>query len=161
MNVWRRIRQLSVRQLLQLSWVFLKNPLLVAPFIKATRQTLHISSVFFGKSHHNNGKANAFRHALWNILICAFFYKRNKNEEKSSLWAEKLTHLHEKLAPNNALEKAMDLHNNAIGRHLFLKNKDISEDKMIALVKEEAEKSQKVTSVNEIKKFKNTLVHID
>lgn len=32
----------------------------------------------FDRSHHKSNKANAFRHALWNILICQKNQKQRK-----------------------------------------------------------------------------------
>lgn len=69
MNVLKRIRQLSLKQLWHLSGVFIKQPFLIFPTLNATKKTMQISSELYGRKHHKNGPANAFRHALWNILI--------------------------------------------------------------------------------------------
>ncbi len=95
--------------------MLLRRPLLVYPTWKATKQTLEICDSIYGKAHHKNGKANAFRHALWNVLICQKTLKITKNKDKSAFWAQKVTHLHEKLTKNEILDTAMDLHNNAVG----------------------------------------------
>ena len=74
----------------------------------------------FGSRHHKSNKANAFRHALWNVLICQKTLKKTNNREKSVIWTKKVTDLYEKVTQNEFLDQLMDLHNNEIGRTLFL-----------------------------------------
>ncbi|MCW5518209.1 hypothetical protein J1N09_00055 [Aureitalea sp. L0-47] len=121
MNIWRRIRQMSIPQLFRFGLLFVTNPFLIAPTIRASKYTVKICDARFGKmAHHGNGKANAFRHALWNFEICRFCQKWLKNDRKSSKWAKKVTDLYEKVTKNEPLDVAMDLHNNRIGREQFL-----------------------------------------
>jgi len=160
MNVLKRIRQLSVKQLWHLSVVFIKQPFLVFPTLNATKKTMQISSDLYGKAHHKNGPANAFRHAMWNVLIAKAAFRKFQNVEKSIAWAEKVTDLHEKLAPNSPLETAMDLHNNKMGRLFFEEILELSEEKMINLLQKRAENAQKVTKTSEIEVFKKELVFI-
>ena len=160
MNVVKRIRQLSIKQLWHLSVVFIKQPFLVFPTLKATKKTMKISSDLYGKAHHKNGSANAFRHALWNVLIAKAAFRKFQNTEKSIDWAKKVTDLHEKLAPNSPLETAMDLHNNEMGRQFFKEVLDFSEEEMIDFLQKIAKNSQKVTKTSEIEVFKTDLVFI-
>ena len=160
MNVLKRIRQLSVKQLWHLSVVFIKQPFLVFPTLNATKKTMQISSDLYGKAHHKNGPSNAFRHALWNILIAKTAFKKFQNVEKSIDWAQKVTDLHEKLAPNSSIETAMDLHNNEMGRRFFEEVLDLSEEKIIDFLQKRAENAQKVTKTSEIEVFKKELVFI-
>lgn len=160
MNILKRIRQLSVKQLWHLSVVFIKQPFLVFPTLKATKKTMQISGNLYGKAHHKNGPANAFRHALWNVLIAKAAFKKFQDTEKSIDWAEKVTDLHEKLAPNSPLETAMDLHNNEMGRQFFNEVLNFSEEKTINFLQKKAENAQKVTKTSEIKAFENELVFI-
>jgi len=160
MNVVKRIRQLSIKQLWHLSVVFIKQPFLVFPTLKATKKTMKISSDLYGKAHHKNGPANAFRHALWNVLIAKAAFRKFQNTEKSIDWAKKVTDLHEKLAPNSPLETAMDLHNNEMGRQFFKEVLDFSEEEMIDFLQKIAKNSQKVTKTSEIEVFKTDLVFI-
>ncbi|PVW15086.1 DUF6973 domain-containing protein [Marixanthomonas spongiae] len=161
MNVIKRIRQLSVKQLWHLSGVFIKQPFLVFPTLNATKRTMQISGDLYGKAHHKNGPANAFRHALWNVLIAKAAFRKFQNIEKSVDWAEKVTDLHEKLAPNSPLETAMDLHNNEMGRYYFKEIADLSEEKTISFLQKKAKNAQKVTKTSEIEVFEKELVFIE
>lgn len=66
-------------------------------------------NAFPGTTPHNN-KADAFRHALWNIYM---------SKRVSPQWAEQYGNAHESAPDNPPNEKAMDLHNNAIGRRIY------------------------------------------
>ena len=160
MNVVKRIRQLSVKQLWHLSVVFIKQPFLVFPTLNATKKTMKISSDLYGKAHHKNGPANAFRHAMWNVLIAKAAFKKFQNIEKSIDWAKKVTDLHEKLAPNSPLETVMDLHNNKMGRQFFMEAVDFSDEETIHFIQKKTETAQKVTKTSEIEAFKTKLVFI-
>jgi hypothetical protein len=59
----------------------------------------------YGKLH--NGKGDAFKHAYWSALMT--FYQ-------TETWAKALGNAHEARPHNPALERRMDLHNNAVGR---------------------------------------------
>ncbi len=158
MNIWYRIKKLSFKQLFNLGLVFIKRPLLIAPTLKATKSAMAISQQHYGKAQHSNGKANAFRHALWNVLLAKIAYKGDV--EKAIHWAEQVTTLHEKLAPNEPLERAMDLHNNKIGRQLFAETKALSERETVQFLKEQAEKASQVSTMEDVEKYPNEMVYI-
>ena len=120
-----------------------------------------ICDELFGQVHHRSNKANAFRHALWNILICQKTLKKTQNEEKSIIWTQKVTNLYEKVTDNKKMEKAMDLHNNSIGLNLFSNVFDQKEAKIITLLQEMMKKSQKVTNFEDFNKFNHVLVHLE
>lgn len=160
MKIWQRIGQLSIGQLFKLSLLFLKHPLLILPTLKATKQTFIICDRLYGKAHHKSNAANAFRHALWNMLICVNSLKRTKNKQKSVFWAQKVTDLYEKVTKNDLLDQAMDLHNNAIGRMGFLNNLNKTEKEIIAFLQEKTQVAKKVANSNEMEKLKKELVYI-
>lgn len=160
MNIWSRIRRLSIPQLFKLSLLLLRHPLLILPTLKATRATLKVSDSLYGKAHHKNGKANAFRHALWNMMICYKTLNSTKDINKSVGWAEKITDLHEKLSPNKPLEATMDLHNNAFGRKHFSLDLYKTMEEMVIFLTKELQNAQKVTKMEEIKEVK-MLVYIE
>ncbi|WP_159025473.1 hypothetical protein [Aquimarina sp. Aq78] len=160
MSIRSLLRRLSFRQILRLTGIMLQNPLLIYPTLKATRRTMIICDLHYGKAHHKNGKANAFRHALWNILICRTTFRITKNKEKSIAWTKKITDLHEKLAPNKPIETAMDLHNNEIGRKYFLDLTIGFEEEMISFLKENTQKAKKVTDIKEILDHKDKLIYL-
>jgi len=122
---------------------------------------MKICDALYGKLHHKNNKANAFRHTLWNILICKEGLKVSEDEEKAITWAKKITDLHEKLMPNKPLEKLMDLKNNEAGRGFFKEIKEFSEEKIISFLKEKAAEAQKIDEDSEVVTLKNKLVYID
>ncbi|MFO7718843.1 MAG: hypothetical protein R6W85_00205 [Gillisia sp.] len=140
--------------------ILILNPFFIVPTFKATRETIRICNTHFGNKHHKNNSTNAFRHALWNFLICEKCYKLSKSIEKSSRWAEKITSLHELLSPNRELAKIMDLHNNRIGRELFEKNASNRLD-IITVLKEMMENAAQVCSVEEIETVQYRLVFIE
>ena len=146
---------------MQLSLLFLSEPFLIEPTIKASKRTMIICDELFGQVHHRSNKANAFRHALWNILICQKTLKKTQNEEKSIIWTQKVTNLYEKVTDNKKMEKAMDLHNNSIGLNLFSNVFDQKEAKIITLLQEMMKKSQKVTNFEDFNKFNHVLVHLE
>lgn len=157
MSLWRRIRKLSIDKLSRLGFLLLKNPFQILPTWNATQQTLKICDKYFGKRHHKRGKANAFRHALWNVKICQKSLKWTKNEQKSVNWAKKVTDLFEKVAKNDPLDTAMDLHNNAIGRKLFFEQKEAD---FVQILLKMIENGQKVTKIEQIGHFENQLIYI-
>lgn len=84
-----------------------------------------------------------------------------KNKQKSVFWAQKLTDLYEKVTQNEVLDEAMDLHNNALGRMYFLNLIDKSEAEIIDYVMTKMKNAQKVTTVQEMSRFKTSLVYIE
>ena len=160
MNLWKRIKQLSVGQLFRLALVFASKPLFIGPTLRATKRTIHICDELYGRAHHKNGKPNAFRHALWNILICQNCRKRTKNNEKSALWTEKITVLYEKVTKNDILDQQMDLHNNDLGRMWFQANLFQNEAEMISFIQKKLENARKVTKIEEIAAAEKTLIYI-
>ncbi|WP_103863852.1 hypothetical protein [Aquimarina sp. I32.4] len=161
MNVWGLVKQLSFRQFYRLAKTMLQNPLFIYPTLIATRRTMIICDQLFGKEHHGNGKANAFRHALWNVLICKSVLYKTKSKEKSVDWAQKITDMHEELAPNEPIATAMDLHNNKIGRDVFLKQ-DVcfEEEKVITLLQEQLQNAKVIKEINEVSVYTNDLVYL-
>lgn len=160
MNLWKSIKRLSIKQLIRLTIVLLQRPLQIRPTILATKQTMKICDALYGKAHQKNGKANAFRHALWNVLICQQSLKTTKNVAISVNWAKKITDLHEKMAPNAKLETAMDLHNNEIGRILFKDVLGQNQSEIVIFIQKRAENARKLTQVKDIEDYKNELVYI-
>lgn len=135
--------------------------MLIGPTLKATKRTMILCDELFGKVHHQSNSSNAFRHALWNILICKKTLKRTQNREKSIIWTRKVTNLYEKVTDNGKMDRAMDLHNNEVGLRLFLTVFEEKESEIISILQKMREKSQKVTNVNDFIKFKDNLVHLE
>lgn len=124
MTFWARIQRLNFKEIFILLNLFLPNPFYMFPTYRATRETMQLCDRLFGKKHDQDNRENAFRHAYWNFLIAKKVFRSNNSVEKSLIWAKKITDLHERLAPNKALVRAMDLHNNEVGRNLFSNNSE-------------------------------------
>ncbi|WP_378180455.1 DUF6973 domain-containing protein [Aquimarina sp. SS2-1] len=160
MKIRDLIRRFDFWQLFKISGVAIQKPFFIIPTLRATKKTMIICDALYGNLHHHHGKANAFRHALWNILICQKTLLQSKDEDKSIVWAQKITDLHEKLAPNKAIEEAMDLHNNRLGREYFKKLKAASEEETISFLKEKTKIAKLVSDIEEIDSFCNDLVYL-
>ena len=161
MKIWTRIRRLSISQLWKFSILFLKHPLLVFPTLSATKRTFEICNIHFGNTHHRSNPANAFRHALWNVLICEKSLKWTRNKQKSVFWAQKVGDLYEKVTQNTSMEEAMDLHNNAVGRICFLNLLGKNEAEIIHYMSIKIKSAQKVSKIEEMKSYRIEMVFIE
>ena len=159
MSVLRRLKSLNIGQLLGLLRLGLRYPKYILPTIKATQDCIHICDTHFGKTHHKNNSANAFRHALWNILIIKYNLKRTLDE--ASAWAKRFTDWHEEFAPNAPLVKAMDLHNNEIGRKLAAQFPQGSTTDYVQKLLEKVTLSRKLIHINELVVYRGDLVHLE
>jgi hypothetical protein len=152
--------QLHLGQLKKLALLFLSRPLYIIPTISATKKTLLICDRLYKNSHHKSNKANAFRHALWNVLICKKVIKYAKNKQKSVFWAQKAGDLHEKVTRNEILDQEVDLQNNTTGRIFFLNHLEQKEAKIIDLLQKMSQKAQKTKKIEQIRQHKNELVYL-
>ena len=148
-------------QLIGLLGLFLKNPFYTIPTIFATRDCMAIAQKEYGSKHHLSNPANAFRHALWVILIIQKCLKWKNNEEKAILWAKKFTDWHEKFSPNEPLEHEMDLHNNKMGIVFFEEIKTKVEIEIISFLKKKASEAIKIENVQEVENIESDLVYIN
>ena len=152
---------MSLPKLFGFGYVLLQKPLLILPIYKATLSTLKICNERYGNTHHGRGKANAFRHALWNFIICRKTLKFTKNKQKSVNWTKKVVNYYEKVTKNELLDRAMDYHNNTEGRDYFLENFDELETKTIEKLQFLAKNAQKVAKIDDFGKLKGSLVYIE
>lgn len=159
--LWRIFNGLDYKQLFGLLGLFLRNPLYTIPTIFATKDCMAIAQKEYGNKHHLSNPANAFRHALWVILIIRKCLKWRNNEEKAIAWAKDFTDWHEEFSPNEPLDRAMDLHNNEVGAALYEEIKDKSEGEIISFLKMKASESVKIKAVDEFENFEKKLVYID
>lgn len=158
MVIWNRIKTLDLRQFLILSGVFISKPLFIIPTVKATKEAVKICDQLFQHRHHGHNRENAFRHALWNYLICFKCLKVSGSMERSKDWAKKISDLHEKLLPNEELEMFMDLHNNYIG--LELCSTDTEEKNIIPLLQDMMKEAVLINKIKEIENADGKLVYI-
>ena len=75
-------------------------------------------------------------------------------------WAKLITDWHEDFSVNEPLDRAMDMHNNEIGRLLAKGIFAENERKIIEIVQNETKKAKKVTNIEEIDQYKDQLVYL-
>lgn len=160
MNLIKTLRRLDLKSIWVLTKLCLRFPFFVFPTLSATKNCMSISTQHYGRLHYKNGAANAFRHAFWNYLIAKKCYHTIKNEAVVLTWVEKITDWHENAFPNRKLARKMDLHNNEVGRFIFLKYSSQTVHKVILILKKMALTSSKVNTNSNFANFKNKLVHI-
>jgi hypothetical protein len=134
MSVISSLRKVSPGNLIKLVGLVLSRPLFAFPTLKATRECIAICDQYFGRKHMENGPANAFRHALWNILIARKCSRWTSNIDELLSWAERVTDWHEDTFPNPVSARIMDLHNNRIGRDIFRHNPGLELQEYIDLL---------------------------
>ena len=160
MSFWKLIKGIKFKQLISLFKFFLKHPLLMFATIKATSRTMKIVQDKFPDIHGENNVANAFRHALWNLLILFECLKKDNNIDSIVSWTKEITDWHEDFSPNKALARAMDLHNNLIGRELFLSSIGNPEHEVIKQLEKKKDIAVCVNSYEEIEEHLSALVYI-
>ena len=149
------IKNLKFKQINALFVWFLKHPIFMYATFKATFKTLKVAEKEFPKIHGGHNKANAFRHAYWNIIIAKECAKYSSDTNKVLNWTKKITDWHEEFSPNALMPKRMDLHNNEFGRksYLVLKNKSDLEISKVLIT--EIDKAIKISEVSKLEKINN------
>jgi len=159
-NLFAIAKRVDFKNILKGLFIGFSRPHFIWPTIKATKDCIATSTKNYGKRHHKNGPANAFRHAFWNYLIAKRCFKWQNNEETVLNWAKKVTDWHEDSFPNKKLPKAMDLHNNEVGRFIFAQNTEKSEQEVIELLRQMTLESIKIDESSDLSEYKNRMVHI-
>ena len=160
MSIWEIIRSLKYKQLKSLLAWFLKHPLFMIATISATVLTFRISQREFPDIHGKLNKANAFRHALWNVLIAKKCLRFSKDIKSVLCWTKKITDWHEEFSPNEELAKAMDLHNNQIGRNFFQELSQKKNNEIVIFMLSQLDEALKIKEVSDIDKT-NQLMYIE
>lgn len=140
---------------------FVSHPLYILPTVWATVESILLSERNFGDSPDGSGPANAYRHAVWNILT-ALYCSKISSAEKSLKWAEKITNLHEELFPNDEYNRLMDLHNNKVGRNLFLKavkSGKKSKQELLEILIKKSKSAVGLRSETEFQDYRDRLVY--
>ena len=155
MSFWKSIKSLKISYMFEIGKLFIRHPFFAFATLKATYNTYRISQKHFPDIHGRENKANAFRHCLWNILIAKEAKRFSKSLDEVINWAKTITDLHEDLAPNKPLSRAMDLHNNAIGRKWFLDVHDKSEEEIVSFIKLNFTDAVKIDSLSALNTIDN------
>ena len=161
MSSWKLIKGLNFRQLKSLLILFFKHPFFMVSTVKATINVMKIAQKEFPNVHGQLNKANAFRHALWNVFIAIECSRFSKNIDAILQWAKEFTDWHEEFAPNEELAKTMDLHNNLIGRELYRKSEGKDKNQWIGLMKGELLNAVQIVSVTDVANYPNQLVYLE
>ena len=161
MKVWQFVRSLKARQLWALVKLCFLNLNKVLPTWKATNRSLAQANKLYGKEHRRNTPANAFRHAFWNYLIARKCLKRPEQTHQVLEWTKNITDLHEEIFPNSDLARSMDLHNNKVGRRLFVEYATYPEEAVQQLLQQRTVESIRIGSEEELKEIPyDCLVHM-
>lgn len=131
-EAWRIARRLSFREALGAARLCMLHPRYVVPTWRATKRTVELCNMHYPGQHHLHNKANAIRHALWNVLIAKYCAGNSPLNQRILNWTETITDRHERFSVNPPLERAMDLHNNAVGRSWSREMISMSEEKIIS-----------------------------
>tara|TARA_R110000787_G_scaffold55942_4_gene128829 strand:- start:2920 stop:3408 length:489 start_codon:yes stop_codon:yes gene_type:complete len=161
MSSWKLIKGLNFRQLKSLFLLFVQHPFFMISTVKATFSVIKTAQKEFPNIHGQLNKANAFRHALWNVFIAIECSRFSKNTDAILLWAKEFTDWHEEFAPNEELAKIMDLHNNLIGRELYRKFEGKDKNQWIVFMRDALLKAIKIGSVNDVANYPNQLVYLE
>jgi hypothetical protein len=161
MSFWKLIKGIRFKQLISLFGFSLKHPLLMFATIKATSHTMKIVQEKFPDIHGKDNKANAFRHAFWNYMIAVKCSRKEKHINAIISWTKEITDWHEDFSPNEPLARAMDLHNNHIGRELFQNHPSKTEREVINVLESRLIDAIQVNSCEEIEKHSINLVFIN
>ena len=161
MLLWNIIKGVRFRLMKSVLVFLFKHPIFMVSTIIATFNVVRISQKEFPDTHGFHNKANAFRHALWNIFIakqCALF---SRNSHEVILWTKEFTDWHEDFSYNDELARIMDLHNNYIGRELFLKTPEKTHYQWVILMKEQLHKAVQIVSVEDVVNYPSQLVYLE
>ena len=157
MTFFKLIKAINYRQIVSLFKFLLRHPVLMIATIKATIKTMKIVQDKFPNLHGLDNKENAFRHALWNYLIALRCFEKESEISKIISWTKEITDWHEDFSPNKPLARAMDLHNNYVGRALFL---DSCDPVNLDVVKELDLKMKKAIQIASIKELKDNITNL-
>lgn len=90
------------------------HPALIDGTERASKNALNwAENAYYGTNQHLT-KADAYRHAIWNVLIPKYCASHFNNEHDATDWAKKFTDAHENgsSTPSNPLDNPMDFNNN-------------------------------------------------
>lgn len=161
MSSFAIIKGLNFRQLKSLLFLFFKHPFFMISTVKATFNVMKIVEKEFPGIHGKQNKANAFRHALWNVFIAKECSRFSKNLEAILKWTKDFTDWHEEFSPNEELPRFMDLHNNNVGREVYKEMKTKSKTEFVVFLKDQLKGAVKINTITAIEKDSMQLVYLE
>jgi hypothetical protein len=114
----------------------------------------------YGRAHYKNTPANAFRHAFWNYLIAHNCSKWNGKQSNVLQWTKTITDWHENAFINKELPRAMDFHNNKIGRKTYTLNSSQPLETVIQLLLNSTQNAIQIRNIKDLSKASDLLVYI-
>ena len=154
------LRNINLRELTGLTALSFRHPVFLIPTVQATQRCLELCDEYFKGAHHGHNKANAFRHALWNLLIARRCYSWRKNLDKVMVWTKKFTDWHEDFSVNEKLPRAMDLHNNEVGRMVFRRSMLQTEEDHVTTLIHLLTNAIKINKLDDLGNLQGRLVYI-
>jgi len=158
MKLFRLLKKVNFRNFLRLLSLAVKNMRFLYPTFLATKECLSISTQHFGTLHHQNGPANAFRHAFWNFLIAKKCSRWSHNMDRILQWTKAITDWHENTFKNRQLPRIMDFHNNAVGRIIFKQNHEWSQEQFLNKFLQLTQEAVKISSTSDLTQRNEQLV---
>ncbi len=160
MKFWNTLKRVNFKSLLELIVLSIKNLLFLYPTFLATATCMRISTVHYGREHYKNKPANAFRHAFWNYLIAHNCSKWCNNQSIVLQWTKTITDWHENAFANRELPRAMDFHNNEIGRNIYILNSSQPLETVIQLLLGKTQNAIQIQNTSDVSKASDLLVYI-
>ena len=160
MNLFKTILRVRPQSFWALLKLCMPNILLLWPTYKATKDCMKLSTEHFGRKHYQNGRGNAFRHALWNVLIAKYCHPVAASLERAVEWTKKITDWHEEAFFGKTLPMLMDYHNNKVGRSLFQGNSDWPQETFIEQLLQLTQEAVKVNQDSLLNQYQNQLIFI-
>lgn len=119
-------------------WFLLTHPHLVGTIRDDANKALVEAQRRFAGARLHNGTGDAFRHCYWSALLGRDIGKDNATE---------FTTAHESWSGNPPRERAMDLHNNAIGVDIGASNPKAKDAQLIAICQAEIKSGRLQTTL--------------
>lgn len=160
MKVWHTLKRINFKSLWQLIGLAIPHIYFLYPTYLATKECMRVSTKHFGREHYRNTPANAFRHALWNYLIAHYCAKRSTNQPKILKWTKAITDWHENAFLNRELPRLMDLHNNKIGRTVYLEHPSKEREPVIELLLIKTSAAIQINKMDDISAATKELVYL-
>lgn len=169
-------------------WYLFWRPSLIDPISEAKERAVELTNDLIESEEEFHGmnasqdKADGFRHAMWNVLICKYVGESKSKISDCTEIADEFTTKHETGATQSIgltneqweLDKCMDLHNNAQGRKYFESVATVikvglfkvnrvsapSEDIIVEAITENAKFANKINIPSDADEYPNNLVYI-
>lgn len=97
----------------------LKHPFSAIGIINQKNLAIDYTKKYMGEGSQGDNKRDAFRHAIWNVVMCKEGWGR---KDEKLAWANDFATAYEKGDNYTMFTSDMDLHNNNVGRNFYNEN---------------------------------------